>query len=63
MISLSGAYSRFVSPAPRLLWARNRFHSPSSFAFCFNCCTIGTGCQRSAAPASCSLYVVSFGYT
>ena len=30
MISASGAYSRFESPAPRSLAGRKRFHRPSS---------------------------------
>src|SRR5213596_3509746 len=37
MISQSGAYSRFVSPAPRSLSGRNRFQRPRSRAFAFSC--------------------------
>src|SRR2546425_5304262 len=36
MISQSGAYSRFVSPAPRPLSGRKRFQRPRSRAFAFS---------------------------
>ena len=36
MISQSGAYSRFVKPAPSSLSGRNRFHKPSVRAFGFS---------------------------
>ena len=36
VISASGAYSRFVSPAPKRSSGRNRFHSPRPRASCFS---------------------------
>ena len=45
MISHSGAYSRFVRPAPRSEAGRNRFQRPASRAFTFNCSTISVGTQ------------------
>src|SRR5699024_11822571 len=41
IISQSGAYSWFVSPAPYSLSGINRFQSPSDFAFCFSSTIIG----------------------
>ena len=46
MISQSGAYSTFVSPAPRSLDGRKRFHDPAR-ALGFSSLTISVGCQRS----------------
>ena len=41
MISHSGAYSRFVSPAPYSLSGRKRFHNPAARAFGFSSSMIG----------------------
>jgi len=60
MISQSGAYSRFVSPAPCWLSGRNRFHSPWARAFAFNSSSYGTGCQRSPS-LTCAKSASSFG--
>ena len=46
MISHSGEYSRFVSPAPRSECGRNMFHRPAARAFGFSCSTSGIGSQR-----------------
>ena len=46
MISQSGAYSRFVRPAPNSLSGRKRFQSPRSFAFAFSSSMMGGTCQR-----------------
>ena len=46
MISHSGAYSKFVRPAPYSLSGRNRFHNCCSRAFCFSSSMIGGTCQR-----------------
>src|SRR2546428_12571071 len=46
MISQSGAYSRFVSPAPRSLSGRKRFQIPRSRALAFSSSMIGGICQR-----------------
>src|SRR5699024_1657088 len=56
IISQSGAYSRFESPAPYVLSGRNRFHKPFSLAFCFNSSIIGgTADHRFSCSFSCSL--------
>jgi hypothetical protein len=60
MISHSGAYSAFVSPAPYSLSGRNRFHNPAARARAFSSSTIGVGCQRSPS-ATCRRKVASFG--
>jgi len=46
MISASGAYSRFVSPAPCGESGRNRFHSPAARAFGFSSSISRVGVQR-----------------
>src|SRR4029453_10410543 len=46
MISQSGAYSRFVSPAPRSLSGRKRFQRPRSFALALSSSMIGGTVQR-----------------
>ncbi len=46
MISASGAYSRFFSPAPCGESGRNRFHSPAAFALSFSSSTMRVGVQR-----------------
>jgi hypothetical protein len=51
MISQSGAYSRFVSPAPYSLSGRKRFQRPALRAFVFSSSTTGTGFQRVGPPA------------
>ena len=50
MISQSGAYSRFVRPAPSSLSGRNRFHSPCARAFFFSSSTTFVGFH--ALPAA-----------
>ncbi len=53
VISASGAYCRFVSPAPSGWWARNRFHSPLFLASVFSSPMTGGRSQcRPAAAAS-----------
>ena len=55
MISQSGAYSRFVKPAPRSLSGRKRFQSPRSRAFALSSSMMGGICQRVRPWSSCSL--------
>src|SRR5581483_3456945 len=45
MISKSGTYSRFVSPAPCPLVGRNRFHKPAALDLGLNFSMTGTGFQ------------------
>ena len=52
MISHSGEYSRFVSPAPLAECGRNMFHRPAARAFGLSCSTSGIGSQR-ALPSRC----------
>src|SRR5579862_240419 len=52
MISHSGAYSRFVSPAPCSDSGRNKFHNPAARAFGLSCSITGTGRHRSSAICS-----------
>ncbi len=59
--SHSGAYSRFVSPAPRPLSGRKRFQRPRSRALAFSSSMIGGTCQRVGWPASWSAKVRSCG--
>ena len=52
--SISGAYSRLVSPAPQEPWVMNRFHRPSSRAVaCRSRITCGCSCGLAAA-ATCA---------
>src|SRR5581483_1366399 len=60
MISQSGAYSRFVRPAPCSLAGRNRFHKPAARALGFNSSMTGTGFHL-FGPWQCSLYLPSLG--
>src|SRR5271167_4458862 len=53
MISHSGAYSRLVRPAPRVLSGRNRFQRPAARAFGFSSSMTGTG-SHFFGPAQCS---------
>jgi len=61
MISQSGAYSRFVSPAPRPLSGRKRFQRPRSRAFAFSSSMIGGTRQRVGSELSWSWKTFSFG--
>ena len=58
--SQTGAYSRFVRPAPDVDSGRNRFHKPWARACCFNSSISGSGAQRSPAATSCA-WRFSFG--
>ncbi len=60
MISQSGAYSRFVSPAPASLSGRKRFQRPASRAFGFSSSTAGQTFQGPSSIA-CSKYGASAG--
>ena len=60
MTSHSGAYSRFVSPAPCSLSGRNRFQSPTARAFGLSSSRIAGGAQRSPSPI-CRRNSDSFG--
>ena len=55
MISASGAYSRFVRPAPYCDSGRNRFHRPSALARDFSSSITGAGCQ--ALPAARAAFI------
>ena len=61
MISQSGAYSRFVSPAPYSLSGRNRFQRPRSRARRLSSSMTGGTCQRVGWASSWSTNVRSFG--
>ena len=62
VISASGAYCRFVNPAP-CSPGRNRFHRPRRRASAFRSSITGTRAHGSAAVATCSAYTASAGYT
>lgn len=51
--SMSGAYSRLVSPAPQSPCAMKRFHRPSARAFSFSSVITGGSACGSSASASC----------
>src|SRR5688572_14443115 len=63
MISQSGAYSRFVSPAPCSDSGRKRFQSPAARAARFASSTIGDGVQRVSGRSWCAAIPCSFGQT
>ncbi len=54
MISASGAYCRFVSPAPYGSCGRNRFHSPRLRASALSSCTTGGVAHGSVRSAACA---------
>ena len=62
LISASGAYCRFVRPAP-CSPGRNRFHSPRSRACVLSSSMTGGTVHGSAAAATCSANTGSAGYT
>ena len=51
--SQSGAYSRFVSPAPRSDSGRKRFHKPCARALALSSSMIGGCIQSEGPPCSC----------
>src|SRR5712691_10872288 len=61
MLSHSGAYSRFVSPAPCASFGKKRFHRPAARAFGFSSSTMPAGDHRSRAISAWKRR--SFGYT
>ena len=61
VISASGAYSRFVSPAPKRSSGRNRFHSPRDRASCFSSSITGGWKYGSPDSSTCSYQTRSAG--
>lgn len=61
VISASGAYWRFVSPAPCSASGRKRFHRPCLRASAFSSSTIGGVSHGEASAARCSWAVRSAG--
>ena len=61
MISASGAYCRFVSPAPYGSCGRKRFHRPRLRASALSSSTTGGVAHRSVRSAACAAKTGSAG--